>query len=145
MKVEGMGKIKVLIAEDIEATIKLYNKALSDDFFEKKVAMNGQEALDQYEKWRPDIILLDMLMPLVSGYTVLKTIRKDHKDVSTTIIIATSQGDIDDVKSSATYGIQGYIVKPFKFKELEDKVLECYSKNHPETANAIMKNKAECR
>jgi len=132
-----MEKIKILIAEDIKATINLYKVALSDAYFEKMFVTNGEEALTAYKQWKPDILLLDIKMPVMTGYSVLKIIRGVMDDQDTIIIMSTSENTIEDVKSCAQYGIQGYILKPFKVKKIEEQILESYVKAHPENAEKI--------
>jgi CheY-like chemotaxis protein len=138
-KINGltMEKIRILIAEDIIATINLYKVALSSKYFEKKFVINGEEALAAYKEWKPDILLLDIKMPVMSGYSVLKIIRGVMDDKDTVIIMSTSENTIDDVKSCAKYGIEGYILKPFKVRKIEDQVLDGYAKKQPERAEEI--------
>jgi len=62
-----MAKLKILAIEDDEAVVKPYELALSADIFELKTAINGKEGLESYEDWRPDIILLDIVMPVLIG------------------------------------------------------------------------------
>ncbi|OGR07074.1 MAG: hypothetical protein A2511_11120 [Deltaproteobacteria bacterium RIFOXYD12_FULL_50_9] len=113
-----MPKIKILIAEDSKSIQFLYNKALPDAFFEKSLVLNGEEALQAYKTQKPDIILLDMHMPLLNGYQTLKILRENFKDTATTIVMVTSSSDKEDVMACAKLGIQGYIVKPFTVEEL---------------------------
>jgi len=134
-----MEKIKILIAEDIKATINLYKVALKDDCFEKKFVMNGEEALTVYKDWKPDILLLDIKMPLMTGYSVLKNIREVMNDQDTVIIMSTSENTIDDVKSCAKLGIQGYIIKPFKVKMIEIQILEAFARKHPDKEQLLKK------
>ncbi|MBF0224993.1 MAG: response regulator [Desulfobacterales bacterium] len=85
-----MEKIKILIIEDSTLFRALYDEILYDDVFEKKFAENGEDGLILYQEWKPDIILLDMVLPIMSGYSVLKEIRTKLKDISTTIIVQTT-------------------------------------------------------
>jgi CheY-like chemotaxis protein len=132
-----MDKIKVLIVEDHKVTQKLFDNALQNDIFEKKVAENGLEALDHYREWKPDVILLDILLPVVSGYTILKEIRKKEKDASTAIVITSSLISKEDIMDCVKLGIQGYLIKPINFKELSHKVLEYFIKAYPERATEV--------
>ncbi len=132
-----MEKIKVLIVEDHKVTQKLFDFALQDDLFEKRSAENGQEALDHYREWKPDVILLDILLPVVSGYSVLKEIRQKEQDESTVIVITSSLMSKQDIMDCAKYGIHGYLVKPINFKEIGIKVVEYFIKAHPEKATEV--------
>jgi DNA-binding response OmpR family regulator len=126
-----MSKIKLLIAEDDESTLALYDKGLSKDMFEKRFAMNGQDALDIYHAWKPDIVVLDIVMPVMTGYSVLQEIRENAGDNKTTIIMASSMSTKDDMRDCSKLGIQGYITKPFKFKEIGNIIINCFQNPNP--------------
>jgi CheY-like chemotaxis protein len=123
-----MDKLKMLIAEDDISTQALYHKGLTDNVFEKRFASNGTEALEIYESWSPDIIILDIYMPYMTGYSLLMKIRNDFEDNKTTIIMATSAHKKDDIQDCMNLGIQGYILKPFNFKKIEAEILMCCQK-----------------
>jgi len=123
-----MEKLRILIAEDDVSIHALYNKGLTDEFFEKRFASNGTEALEIYKSWGPDIIILDIYMPNMTGYSILMRIRNDFNDNKTTIIMATSAQHNEDIKGCMRLGIQGYIVKPFNFKSISTEILKCYQK-----------------
>ncbi|MEM7801806.1 MAG: response regulator [Chloroflexota bacterium] len=78
-------------------------------------SMDGQEALEMFKREEPDLILLDLLMPHVNGYTVIKEIKKTKE---TPIIVMSSQAMSDNVEKSETLGADEYIVKPFSMTAL---------------------------
>lgn len=121
-------KIKVLVADDNPLTQKLYSIGLADDVFDKKIVENGQIAFQIYEKWHPDIVVTDIVMPVMNGFQLLHKIRISGKDTKTTIIVATSSADKEDVLSCMKMGVQGYIVKPFLSTEIADAVLKYFKK-----------------
>lgn len=121
-----MHKLKLLIVEDDESLLNLYDAAISTDLFEKCLVADGSSAMEKYKSWQPDIILLDLFLPDMSGSSILKEIRNELGDLETTIIISTSTDEKDDKKSCKDLGIQGYIVKPFEYKEINDKILAAY-------------------
>ena len=123
-----MGKLKTLIAEDAKTFHVFYNKELDDAIFEKRFTVNGEEALAVYDEWRPDLILLDLQMPVMTGLQALETIRKVRNDRETTIVMATGMSEKADILACVKLGIQGYIMKPFN-KELPKTVLEHYKSN----------------
>jgi DNA-binding response OmpR family regulator len=116
--------IRILLTDDDKTIQDLYAKALPDDAFEKRFAGNGQEALEIYEEWHPEVIVLDIVMPLKTGVTVLEEIRNTFYDKATKIIMATSVSDTHAVRECLNFGIQGYIVKPFKLQEIAGKILQ---------------------
>ncbi len=127
-----MEKIKILIIEDDQKILDLYNKFISDKVFEKQFVKDGKEGLKQYEIMKPDLIILDIMLPSMSGYMVLKEIRLNINDKKTPIIMSTSVSRKESVLDCVKLGIQGYIVKPFSPKEVQDKILEFYSMAEPE-------------
>jgi DNA-binding response OmpR family regulator len=128
------GKIKILIVEDDNTTQLLYEKGLFNQVFDKKMAASGKEGLLIYNEWHPDIIILDIKMPELSGDQVLKEIRQTIGDQKTTIVMATSKSDRNDVQSCIDLGIEGYVVKPFSLREIGSKILSSYAKKEPERA-----------
>lgn len=127
-------KLKILIAEDNEELLALYDKALPDIVFDKSMVSDGEKALEVYKTWHPDIVVLDILMPIKTGYSALKDIRETVRNGRTTIIISTSIDDIDEVKACKILGIQGYIVKPFDYHRIAREILEFYREKEPEKA-----------
>ena len=129
-------KLKTLIIEDSKPIQVIYNAGLSDSVFEKRFEIDGNEALETYNTWQPDIIVLDIMIPGMSGYSLLKEIREEKKDAKTAVIVASSLSERDTVVDILKLGVQGYLVKPFTHKEIAHKVLECYKKINPERAEA---------
>jgi CheY-like chemotaxis protein len=130
----GQEKIKVLVVEDDLTTQLLYNKGLFDQVFDKKMVVSGKEALYVYNEWQPDIIILDIYLPEITGYKVLHTIRTNIEDKKTTIVMATALSGKEDILSCLKLGIEGYIVKPFKAVEIGLKILNYYGKKEPDRA-----------
>ncbi|MDT8317997.1 MAG: response regulator [bacterium] len=119
-------KLKVLIVEDDESLLNFYDAAISSELFEKRLAADGKSAMENYRNWHPDVIVLDIFLPDMSGCSMLKEIREDIGDRETTVIISTSTDEKRDIEVCRKLGIQGYIVKPFSYKEINDKILAAY-------------------
>jgi DNA-binding response OmpR family regulator len=139
---DSTDKIKILIVEDDHSTRLLYDRGLFNEIFDKKMAVSGKESIRVYDEWRPDIILLDIYLPEMSGFQVLKEIRTTIEDKKTTIVMATSLSDKEDVLSCMKLGIDGYIIKPFSCSEIGVKILDYYAKKEPER---VRKVEALCR
>jgi CheY-like chemotaxis protein len=133
-----MDNLKILNAEDNSFSRKFYDNYVSGTVFDKRFAENGREALEIYTEWHPDIILLDLMMPVMSGQEVLQQIREVRKDLSTTIIISSLSSHKDDVTICAHYGVQGYLVKPLNPKEISKILLQLYKKANPKKAAEIV-------
>ena len=126
---DNTDKIKILIVEDDHSTQLLYNKGIFDQIFDKKMVVSGKEAIIAYDKWHPDIIVLDIYLPEMTGFQVLKEIRTTFEDKKTTIVMATSLSGSEDVLSCMKMGVEGYIIKPFSLREIGLKILSYYAKN----------------
>lgn len=125
-------RLKVLVVEDDKMTRRLYEMKLSNQIFEIRFAEDGEQASKIYRDWKPDVLILDLMLPCKSGYTLLKEIRAE--DAVTTVVIITTLASKEDIRSCAALGIQGYIVKPVNFGELNGKIIDCYGKTNGEKA-----------
>jgi DNA-binding response OmpR family regulator len=122
-------KLKILIAEDEAVTRQLLQIAFRDERqFEARMVNNGEEALIDYKAWQPDIVLMDIMMPQMNGFTTLEAIRKTLKDTVTTVIMVSAVTDKQDIMACAKLGIQGYVLKPFQVKTLAATVLGYHRK-----------------
>lgn len=129
-----MDKIRILVVEDNKVINELYNKFLFDEVFEKQLIENGRDAMEIFKSWKPEIVLLDIMLPIMSGYMVLKEIRQTLGDMKTPIIMATAKSNKSDVADCMKIGIQGYIVKPFDHETIALRVLNYYKAVNPERA-----------
>lgn len=136
-------KLKLLVVEDNKVSLKQYEKKISDRIFEKEFAEDGEIAARRYRERKPDIILLDLMLPYKSGYNLLKEIREE--DSSTAVIVISSLDSKEDILNCAKMGIQGYIVKPINFNELNLKILEYYGTKSGEKAEiaAVFKQRLQ--
>ena len=136
-------KLKVLVVEDNKVLLKQYANKISSRIFDKELAEDGESATTLYRQWNPDILILDLMLPYKSGYALLKEIREE--DSSTAVIVVSSLDSKEDILNCAELGIQGYIVKPVKFRELNMKILEYYGKKNGEKAKiaAVFKQRLQ--
>jgi DNA-binding response OmpR family regulator len=132
-----MRTLKILVAEDDRTLLKLYDHFLRGEVFEKRFAVNGEEALKIYSDWDPDILVLDLMMPILSGYLVLKMIRELKNDLLRCVVISSSLSSKLDILDCVKIGIQGYLVKPLNWKELACIILDFYQKANPEKEDLI--------
>ncbi|MBF0486695.1 MAG: response regulator [Nitrospirae bacterium] len=128
----SLKRIKVLIVEDDKKIRRLYYLGIRNGMlFQRRSCADGKAALEVFEQWRPDIVVLDIMMPDMTGYEVLRHIREYLADKKTAIVMATSLADADTITDCLRLGIQGYIVKPFNHKEIADKIIEYYKTTDP--------------
>ncbi|MCA9393971.1 MAG: response regulator transcription factor [Candidatus Omnitrophica bacterium] len=109
-------KKTILIAEDNVAILTGLTDFLTHEGFEVVTATDGESALKLYEEEHPDLLILDIMMPGISGWDVCKEIRK--RDNSLKIIMLTAKGEETDKVVGLEMGADDYLVKPFSLKEL---------------------------
>ena len=129
-----MPKLKLLIAEDDKVTRRIYQKGLPETIFETRMVADGSETLKTYKEWNPDVILLDIMMPVLNGFQVLQKIRTNFKDKATTIIMATSMSEKSSIVECVKLGIQGYVIKPFPREEIASTIVK-YHRANPNKKN----------
>lgn len=136
-------KLKLLVVEDNKVILKQYENRLSERIFEKAFAQDGEIAFKKYREFKPDILIMDLMLPYKSGYNVLKEIRAE--DSSTAVIIVSSLDSKEDILACAKLGIEGYLVKPLNFSELNAKILDCYGKKSTEKSEiaAVFKQRLQ--
>lgn len=100
---------KVLILEDEKPIAKALELKLEKSGFDVTVGGNGKEGLELYKKQKPDIILLDLIMPMMDGFGFLSEIRK--KDKSTEVIVLTNLGQAEDLAKTLKLGASQYFIK----------------------------------
>jgi len=117
------GKKKVLIVDDDAEIVELIAEVLTrDGRFEIKTASSGYEAGISTQQFRPDLILLDYMLPDVNGNVVCQTVRKNPEFENIKIIIVSGVVKQDEIGQLLKSGAEGFIKKPFDVDELTDKV-----------------------
>lgn len=103
---------KLLIVDDEKDVVESLHHRLKRENYEVAVAFDGEEALLQVQKENPDIILLDLVMPKLNGFEVLREIRQKYKDKWRPVIIISAKQDLEAVKDC--YGLEAdhYLTKP---------------------------------
>jgi CheY-like chemotaxis protein len=114
-------KKKVLIVDDEPNVRRLSHKILSKKF-EVFEAEDGKEAIDTANAQKPDVILMDMMMPKMDGLTACYAIKKDPATKSIPVIMVTAIGFELNIRLSQQMGATGYVTKPFAPKDLLDKI-----------------------
>ena len=106
---------KILIVEDDPGISDFVKLELEHEGFETALAQTGREALDKFESFAPDLILLDVMLPELSGLEVLRRIRKTS---SVPVIMVTARGETYDRVNGLDAGADDYLPKPFEIEEL---------------------------
>ena len=107
--------ISVLIVEDDRNIQELLQLYLEKEGYAVTVASDGDQGLTKFRTIKPDLVLLDVMMPVMDGWAVCKAIRANSQ---TPIIMLTAKGETDDKVTGLKYGADDYVTKPFEMKEL---------------------------
>ena len=105
----------ILIVEDDNNIADLLRLYLEKEGYQATIAADGTQGIDLYRKLRPDLVLLDVMMPGVDGWGVCRTIRAESK---TPIIMLTAKSETEDKVAGLKQGADDYITKPFEMKEV---------------------------
>ena len=117
-----MFKKKILIIDDTELMVKLTQDILLEKGYDVVSATNGVDGIKMVMSEKPDLVLLDVVMPGIDGFEVCKLLRKDESNNLMPIIMLTAQGNEEDKLAGLELGADDYITKPFNPRELISRV-----------------------
>jgi DNA-binding response OmpR family regulator len=109
---------KILVVDDNIDSITILRSILEQHRFSVQAALSGSEALQKLEEDLPDVVLLDVMMPEMSGLEVLQAIRDNNATATLPVIMVTAKIQDDDVLAGYQYGADYYITKPCTSKQL---------------------------
>lgn len=124
-------KKKILIADDEPNIVISLEFLLQREGYEVSVARDGQQALDAIAREAPDLVLLDVMMPLKSGFEVCASVRADPTLAHTRILMLSAKGRDTDLAKGMALGANAYMTKPFATRELVAKVADMLAQEHP--------------
>jgi DNA-binding response OmpR family regulator len=104
-------KKKILLVEDDEALAAVYKSRLDIEGFETKAVINGEDALSSAIEFKPDLILLDAMMPKISGFDVLDILRNTPETAQVRVIMLTALSQPKDKERAESLGVNDYLVK----------------------------------
>ena len=117
------GKIKVLLVEDDKMIIDMYTLKFNQEGYDIVQAENGKDGLALAKKNITDIILLDIILPQMDGFTVLKELKADDSTKNIPVVLLTNLGQDGDVKKGLELGAKDYLIKAnFTPSQVVDKV-----------------------
>lgn len=117
-----MRNFNVLIVDDNKVNVELIKAQLKPYNYNIQIAYDGEEALEKVEKNAPDIVLLDLMMPKISGYEVCRSIKQNKKTQFIPIIIITALQELEDKIKAIELGADDFLVKPFNKLELTTRI-----------------------
>ena len=122
-----MNKQKILIVDDDANIAELIALYLTKECFDTRMVHDGEMALEVFDNYQPNLIILDLMLPGIDGYQVCREIRAKS---NTPIIMLSAKGEVFDKVLGLELGADDYIVKPFEFDELLARINALYRRSH---------------
>ena len=105
---------EILLVEDSQAQRELICDLLRNSGIKVTIATDGVEALEQIQKFNPDLVVLDIVIPRMNGYELCRRLKSDPKTQNVPVIMCSSKGEVFDRYWGMKVGADAYIVKPFR-------------------------------
>ena len=115
---------KILIVDDEPNIVMALEYTFKKNNFEVFIARDGQEALDILKNQLPDLIILDVMMPMVDGFATLEQIKKDERLQHCKVLFLSAKNKEKDIEKGLSLGADLYVIKPFSIKKLVEQVNE---------------------
>ena len=128
-------KGKIFIIEDETSIIQLVQHNLEKEGFVVSSSTNGNDGLKELKKFEPNLLLLDWMLPDLSGIDVCKSLRRDKNLKNLPIIMLTAKGEEEDKVKGLESGVDDYITKPFGFNELMARIKALLRRSDPKTVS----------
>jgi DNA-binding response OmpR family regulator len=109
---------RILIADDNAQGVELLEAYLADNDYDIRTAADGEETLALVRQWHPDLILLDIMMPKISGFEVCKRLRADPKSRTIAVLMITALDQPSDIDRAVEAGTDDFVTKPINKSEL---------------------------
>ena len=122
---------RIFIIEDEPSIIQLIQHNLEKNGFIVSSSLNGNDGLKELKKFQPDLLLLDWMLPDLSGIEICKSIRKDNSFKSLPVIMLTAKGEEEDKIKGLDSGVDDYLTKPFSFNELMARIKAVLRRSNP--------------
>ncbi len=130
---------KIFIIEDETSIIQLVQHNLEKNGFLVSSSLNGNDGLKELKKFQPDLLLLDWMLPDLSGIEICKNIRKDNSFKNLPVIMLTAKGEEEDKIKGLDSGVDDYLTKPFSFNELMARIKAVLRRSNPNTVSDNLK------
>jgi two-component system, OmpR family, alkaline phosphatase synthesis response regulator PhoP len=111
---------KILVVDDHKEMVDLIEDSFRLRGYQVVGASNGQEALAKVYQEKPDLVLLDVMMPLIDGYEICQTLKSNEETKNIPVILITVKGNESDIERGFEVRADGYVVKPFEPSELTE-------------------------
>jgi CheY-like chemotaxis protein len=118
-----MNKPTILVAEDDSLYAKVYQNKLSKEGYDVVLAVNGKEAVQKASELKPNLILMDLIMPEMDGFTALEKIKGDPDTKGLKVLVMSNLGQDSDIKRAKDLGAEEYFIKAnISIQELVEKI-----------------------
>ena len=114
--------VRILVVDDEPNIVQTLQDRLEMNEYTVFTACNGKEGLKKAQQEKPDVILLDVIMPIMDGHEMLEVLRKQPECDDISVIMLTARSQTQDIARANASGIDDYIVKPFDLSELLEKI-----------------------
>jgi len=121
-------KSRILIVDDEPFNVDYLEQELEELNYETIAATNGQEALEKIQKEEPDLVLLDIMMPVMDGFAVLERVKANPLLRDIPIIVISAMSDLESVVKGIKFGAEDYLPKPFEPTLLQARIAACLEK-----------------
>jgi DNA-binding response OmpR family regulator len=123
-------EVTILLAEDDPDVADIVSHVLSADGYRVEVARDGADALERFERCSPDLVVLDVMMPQLTGFEVLSRLRElEDEGRAVPVLMLTARASQDDIVKGFDLGVSDYVTKPFMIGELRARVRSLLSRS----------------
>jgi DNA-binding response OmpR family regulator len=125
-------KAKILVVEDEEILLTALREELNQAGYETEGAVDGEDGLEKVKSFKPDLVLLDLVMPKMDGMQVLKKLKEDESTRDLSVVILTNLSDYERISEALSLGAKDYLVKAnYSLADLLEKVKTVLSRRKP--------------
>ncbi len=121
---------RILIVDDEPFNVDYLEQELEDLNYQTITAMNGKDALEKITDEKPDLVLLDIMMPIMDGFTVLEKVKANSEIRNIPIIVISANNDLENMVKGIELGAEDYLPKPFEPTLLKARIQSCLEKKH---------------
>jgi len=136
-------KPRILLVDDEPTIVDTVKRRLEAQGFNVLLAVDGEEALEKARNEKPDLIILDLMLPKMDGYKVCGLLKKDIRYAKIPIVMFTAKAQDSDEKLGLECGADAYVKKPFNSQELLEKINVLLTKSDPEKDEFTQVSKSE--